>query len=411
MSNIVLLSGSSHPAFVDAVADILGVKPAHRVLAKFSSGETKCEIRDSVRGMDVYIVQTFGAGTSATAVASAISNAAASATTNGGEGEDGGVVSVAEKSVYDGYEGEEVNGVGGKGKDAEEAVPQGKPYTVNDYFVELCIMISACKTGSAKRVTAVMPLFPYSRQPDLPFSKIGAPLFGMEHHSEHGSAAGEQASDVKGKGAVDHANESGTDVVNMMGGMTLAKGEMALTAEHQLGAYMYTTHDYENPSLMMALQAKSGHKQFTARAGSLMADLLTCAGVDRVLTCDLHENAYQGFFDIPGMSFSFVTHSLGLDGFYLPLTDPFCKVDNLHARPLLKRYIQQNIPNYHDAVIVSPDAGGAKRATAIADSLSMAFAMIHKGNPPPPPPLTYPTLTNSPQSAALPRSPPTPRPP
>ena len=303
--NIVLLSGSSHPAFVDAVAVILGVKPAHRVLAKFSSGETKCEIRDSIRGKDVYIVQTFGVGTSATSVANAISDAATAAAATGGEGEDGGVVSVAEESVYDGYESEEADGDGGNGKDAEEAVPEGKPYTVNDYFVELCIMISACKTGSAKRVTAVMPLFPYSRQPDLPFSKVGAPLVGREHHPEHVSLAGEQASDVKGKGAVDHTIEGSTEVVGMMGVMTLGKGEMSSTAEQQLGGYMYTTHDYENPSMMMALQAKSGHKQFTARAGSLMANLLTCAGVDRVLTCDLHENAYQGFFDIPGMSFFF----------------------------------------------------------------------------------------------------------
>lgn len=60
----------------------------------------------------------------------------------------------------------------------------------------------------------------------------------------------------------------------------------------------------------------------------------------------------QGFFDIP--------------------------VDNLYGKPLLKRYIQQNIPNYKDAVIISPDAGGAKRATAIADSLGMEFALIHK---------------------------------
>jgi ribose-phosphate pyrophosphokinase len=67
---------------------------------------------------------------------------------------------------------------------------------------------------------------------------------------------------------------------------------------------------------------------------------------------DLHDPQYQGFFDIP--------------------------MDNLYGRPLLKRYIQQNIPNYKDAVIVSPDAGGAKRATAIADSLGMEFALIHK---------------------------------
>lgn len=53
-------------------------------------------------------------------------------------------------------------------------------------------------------------------------------------------------------------------------------------------------------------------------------------------------------------------------------------MDNLYGRPLLKRYIHQNIPDYKDAVIVSPDAGGAKRATAIADSLGIEFALIHK---------------------------------
>lgn len=71
-----------------------------------------------------------------------------------------------------------------------------------------------------------------------------------------------------------------------------------------------------------------------------------------VVALDLHDAQYQGFFDIP--------------------------MDNLYGRPLLKRYIQQNIRDYKDAVIVSPDAGGAKRATAIADSLGMEFALIHK---------------------------------
>lgn len=75
-------------------------------------------------------------------------------------------------------------------------------------------------------------------------------------------------------------------------------------------------------------------------------------GFYSVVALDLHDPQYQGFFDIP--------------------------MDNLYGRPLLKRYIQQNIPDFKDAVIVSPDAGGAKRATAIADSLGMEFALIHK---------------------------------
>jgi ribose-phosphate pyrophosphokinase len=71
---------------------------------------------------------------------------------------------------------------------------------------------------------------------------------------------------------------------------------------------------------------------------------------------DLHDPQYQGFFDIP--------------------------VDNLYGRHMLKKYIQQHIIPKHggadNCVIVSPDAGGAKRATNIADALGADFALIHK---------------------------------
>jgi len=115
----------------------------------------------------------------------------------------------------------------------------------------------------------------------------------------------------------------------------------------------HTTNGIVKPSSKPPpFQPQPGYKQWVAQAGTLIADLLTCAGADHVITMDLHDPQYQGFFDIP--------------------------VDNLYGRHLLRKYIQFNIPNYHQAVIVSPDAGGAKRATAIADSLSMPFALIHK---------------------------------
>jgi len=82
---------------------------------------------------------------------------------------------------------------------------------------------------------------------------------------------------------------------------------------------------------------------------------------------DLHDPQYQGFFDIP--------------------------VDNLYGRHLLRKYIQHQIPNYQQAVIVSPDAGGAKRATAIADALGMPFALIHKER--------RPTRYNEPQNSSM----------
>lgn len=60
----------------------------------------------------------------------------------------------------------------------------------------------------------------------------------------------------------------------------------------------------------------------------------------------------QGFFDIP--------------------------VDNLFAEPAILKYIRENIVDWQEAVIVSPDAGGAKRVTSIADRLNVDFALIHK---------------------------------
>jgi ribose-phosphate pyrophosphokinase len=114
----------------------------------------------------------------------------------------------------------------------------------------------------------------------------------------------------------------------------------------------FTTHDYENPNNIKAFKPKPGYKQWVAQAGTLVADLLTCAGADHIITMDLHDPQYQGFFDVP--------------------------VDNLYGKPMIQNYIQKNIPEYRDAVIVSPDAGGAKRATLIADYLKTDFALIHK---------------------------------
>ena len=84
----------------------------------------------------------------------------------------------------------------------------------------------------------------------------------------------------------------------------------------------------------------------------LVANMLTTAGADSVMTMDLHAQQIQGFFDIP--------------------------VDNLNAEPSVINYIRKNIPDWENCVVVSPDAGGAKRVTAIADKLKVDFALIHK---------------------------------
>ena len=53
-------------------------------------------------------------------------------------------------------------------------------------------------------------------------------------------------------------------------------------------------------------------------------------------------------------------------------------VDNLFAEPAVVKWIMDNIPDWKNAIIVSPDAGGAKRVTSIADRLNVDFALIHK---------------------------------
>jgi ribose-phosphate pyrophosphokinase len=58
--NIVILSGNSHPTLTDSVCNMLGIPPGNRILSKFSVGETRCEIKDSVRGKDVFIIQSGG---------------------------------------------------------------------------------------------------------------------------------------------------------------------------------------------------------------------------------------------------------------------------------------------------------------------------------------------------------------
>jgi len=82
----------------------------------------------------------------------------------------------------------------------------------------------------------------------------------------------------------------------------------------------------------------------------LVADLLTAAGVDRVLALDLHAGQIQGFFNIP--------------------------VDHLFAAPVIIDYLGKK--DLRDPVIVSPDAGGVERARAIAKRLQASLAIIDK---------------------------------
>jgi len=94
---------------------------------------------------------------------------------------------------------------------------------------------------------------------------------------------------------------------------------------------------------------KSGPR--TPISAKLVANLITSAGADRVLTMDLHADQIQGFFDIP--------------------------TDNLFAAPVLTDDIRKNYPKDR-LVVVSPDVGGVVRARAIAKRLDAELAIIDK---------------------------------
>jgi len=188
-----LIAGNSNPQLCSDIADYIDIPLADAEIKSFSDGETKVEIRDNVRGEDVFVIQS-----------------------------------------------------------------TSQP--ANQHIMEMLIMLDALKRGSARRITAVMPYFGYARQDCKPAPR-------------------------------------------------------------------------------------------TPVTAKLMANLITEAGADRVLTIDLHARQIQGFFDIP--------------------------VDNLYAIPYLVKDIKQRF-NGDDMVMVSPDVGGVVRARAIAKKLGCDLAIIDK---------------------------------
>lgn len=94
----------------------------------------------------------------------------------------------------------------------------------------------------------------------------------------------------------------------------------------------------------------AAREPITAR---LVADLLTAAGVDRVISMDLHQGQIQGFFNNP--------------------------VNHLTALPILADYFESL--GIEDCCVVSPDVGRAKACKKLADMLGASLAIMHKGRP------------------------------
>jgi ribose-phosphate pyrophosphokinase len=109
------------------------------------------------------------------------------------------------------------------------------------------------------------------------------------------------------------------------------------------------------PYFGYARQDRRPRSARVAISAKVVANMLTAAGVNRVLTMDLHADQIQGFFDIP--------------------------VDNVYATPILLGDLWKH--GYKDLVVVSPDVGGVVRARAIAKRLESDLAIIDKRRPRP----------------------------
>ena len=104
--------------------------------------------------------------------------------------------------------------------------------------------------------------------------------------------------------------------------------------------------------------ARQDRRPRTARVAitaKVVADMITVAGANRVLTMDLHADQIQGFFNIP--------------------------TDNIYAAPVLLGEIWRN--KYQDLLVISPDVGGVVRARAMAKHLEAGLAIIEKRRPRP----------------------------
>nr|KAJ3417993.1 hypothetical protein HK105_000509 [Polyrhizophydium stewartii] len=179
--------------------------------------------------------------------------------------------------------------IGESVRDADVFIIQSGSTAVNDHLMELLIMISACRSASARRITAVWV----------------------------------HAAPRAGSTASMDARERPAD------------------AEHASLPYFPYNKQSKKKKARAAITAK------------LVSNMLHVAGVDHIITMDLHSSQIQGFFNKP--------------------------VDNLLAEPSIARYMKERFESVLSrGVVISKNAGGAKRVTSLADRLKIDFALIHR---------------------------------
>ena len=139
--------------------------------------------------------------------------------------------------------------------------------------------------------------------------------------------------------AGDHINDALMELLIMI---DAAKRASARTITAVISHYGYARQD----------RKAAAREPITAK---LVADLLQAAGVNRVMTIDLHQGQIQGFFNVP--------------------------VDHLTALPILADYFKSKNLDQDKLCVVSPDVGRAKAAKKLSDMLDADLAIMHKGRP------------------------------
>ncbi|XP_063682373.1 phosphoribosyl pyrophosphate synthase-associated protein 2-like isoform X3 [Bolinopsis microptera] len=189
---MVIFAGQSHPAIAEDIAGHVGVKLGDILVHNLTSTETEVKLQESIRGKEVYIIQS------------------------------------------------------------------GSKKVNNDVF-EMLTMVYACKTSSARKIVAVIPYLPYSKQCRM-------------------------------------------------------RRRACITSK-------------------------------------LIAKMMCNAGINHLITMDLHQREIHGFFD--------------------------CSVDNLRSSPFLLQYILDNITNYRECVMVAKNPSSTRRVSSYAERLRVNFAVIH----------------------------------
>ena len=165
------------------------------------------------------------------------------------------------------------------------------------------------------------------------------------HHFADGEILVEIGESVRGKDVFIVQSTSNPVTENLMEILVLADALKRASAKEVTAVIPYFGYARQD-------RKAKPRQPITSR---LVADLLTVAGITRVVTIDLHAAQIQGFFDIP--------------------------VDEMQALPLISKYFKNK--NISDLCIVSPDHGGATRARKMSEALDCPIAIIDKRRPKP----------------------------